>query len=75
MPKIENRITLGNIISVITMLIAVLAAFITMQNQTSAHGKTLDDHEQRVRVLENTLTGSLARIDARLSQIEKELSK
>ena len=33
------------------------------------------DHASRIRTIENTVTSGLARIDARLAQIEKELAK
>lgn len=75
MPQIDNRISLGNVITLAVLLVTGLLAFSAVQSQTTAHGKTLDDHELRLRVLENTLTGGLARIEARLTHIEKELSK
>lgn len=75
MPEIENRISLGNVITLAILLISGLLAFSSVQGQTTSHEKQIDDHEGRIRVLETTITGSLSRIDARLSQIEKELAK
>jgi hypothetical protein len=39
------------------------------------HAEQLRDHEARIRTIETTITGGLARIDARLSQIEEKLKK
>lgn len=75
MPEIDSRISLGNVITLVVLLVTGLLAFSSVQGQTSAHGEQIRDHEARIRILENTLTGSLSRIDARLMQIEKELAK
>jgi outer membrane lipoprotein-sorting protein len=75
MPEIDKRISLGNILTVLALLVPGLFAFATVQAQTSSHAETLRDHEARIRLIETTITGSLARIDARLGQIEKELTK
>lgn len=75
MPEIENRISLGNVITLAVLLISGLLAFSSVQGQTTTHKEKIEDHESRIRVLETTITGSLSRIDARLSQIEKELAK
>lgn len=75
MPEIDSRISLGNLITLGVLLLTGLLAFSAVQGQTSSHGDQIKDHENRIRFIEHTLTGSLSRIDARLSQIEKELAK
>lgn len=75
MAEIDRRIPLGNILTILALLVPGLFAFASVQAETSAHAERLRDHEQRLRVLENTITAGLARIDARLGQIEKELTK
>ena len=75
MPEIDKRISLGNIVTIVALLVPGLLAFASVQAQTQNHSERLRDHETRIRIIENTITGSLARIDARLSQIEKELAK
>lgn len=75
MPEIDRRVSLGNLLTIAALLIPALMAWGALQAQSTSQSEQLQDHEQRIRILENTLTGSLARIDARLSQIEKELSK
>lgn len=75
MPEIDSRISLGNMITLGVLLVTGLLAFSAVQSQTTTQGEQVKDHEVRIRTLENTLTGSLARIDARLGQIEKEVAK
>ena len=75
MPQIENRISLGNVITIAVLMITGLLAFSSVQGQTASHARELDDHEQRLRVVENAISGGLGRIDERLTAIEKELSK
>lgn len=75
MPEIDRRISLGNLLTVAALLIPGLFAFATVQAATSSHAEQLRDHEARIRTIENTVTSGLARIDARLAQIEKELAK
>jgi hypothetical protein len=75
MPQIDNRISLGNLITLIVLMISGIVAFSAVQGKTTANSEDIKDHETRIRVLENVITGSLARIDGRLERLEKELSK
>ena len=75
MPENDNRISLGNLITLAVLLLSGVLAFSAVQGQTTSNSEAIKDHEQRIRILESTITGSLSRIDARLGQIEKELAK
>lgn len=71
MPEIDARISLGNVITLVVLLVSGVLAFSTVQGQTTAQGDQLRDHEARLRILESTLAGQLARIEQRLITIEK----
>lgn len=73
-PGFRNQISLGNIVQIGAMLVAVSVAFAALQGSTAAQGVVLQDHEVRLRALEATGT-TLARIDTRLEQIEKTLER
>ena len=75
MPEIDNRISLGNVITLGVLLLSGTMAFTAVQGQTNAHGEEIKDHEARVRALEATLAGSLARIEQRLITIERGLGQ
>jgi outer membrane lipoprotein-sorting protein len=75
MPEIEKRISWGNILTIIALAIPGLMVFASVKAETENHAEQLRDHEARIRTIETTITGGLARIDARLSQIEEKLKK
>lgn len=77
MPKYENRLSLGNLLIALqlgAMLVGGGVVYANMTNALSA-GETdrkriderVQDQEARLRVLEHTVTSSLARIEAQLS--------
>lgn len=73
MPKIEPRITLGNIAIFLQLLLmgwAASAAYTTLSNSVAEASADVADHEVRLRKLEAMTSESLARIDERLSNIE-----
>lgn len=71
MPKIDPRISLGNLIQIGVLLIAVASAYTLLKSQSVTAAKTLDDHEIRLRALERDVLSGLARIETRLIQIER----
>ena len=75
MPEIDNRISFGNVLTLFVLMVSGLLAFSTVQGQTNIHAEQLRDHEARVRALEATLAGSLARIEQRLITIERGLGQ
>ena len=71
MPEIDNRISFGNVLTLFVLMVSGLLAFSTMQDQTDLHAEQLRDHEARMRLIESSLAGTLARIEQRLIAIEK----
>lgn len=74
MPHIENRISLGNILTVLALAVPAIMAFATMNAQASQSAAQIADHEARLRVIETTISENLARIDERLGSIEAKLA-
>ena len=73
MPKIEPRWTLGNIIIIVQLALfgmAGVAGYTTLTNKVEASVGVLNDHEVRIRALENRVIDQLGRIEMRLQNIE-----
>jgi hypothetical protein len=75
MTEFRNQISLGNLMQIGVVLCALAVAWGAMQQVTQAQGRTLNDHEDRIRLLEQRVSTTLERIDARLGHIEKELGR
>lgn len=73
MPSLENRISLGNILTIIALAVPGIMAWATTSAQVSQNEAELADHEARLRVIETRIGESLSRIDERLSSIERKL--
>lgn len=71
MPEIDNRISFGNVLTLFVLMVSGVLAFSTVQGQTNLHAEQLRDHEARMRLVESSLAGTLARIEQRLTAIEK----
>ena len=78
MPSITPNISLGNLLNILAMLIAVVVAWSNISNVAQANAKDLTkidkrvtDFEMRVRTLENNAT----RVDERLLNIIGMLTK
>lgn len=74
MPHIENRISLGNILTVLALAVPAIMAFATLNAQAGQNAAQIADHEARLRVIETTISEKLARIDERLTSIEGKLA-
>lgn len=73
MPHFENRISLGNILIFVGMAVPTIVALANVSAQASENQRELLDHEARLRVVETRIGDTLARIDERLSSIERKL--
>ncbi len=76
MPKIEPRWTLGNIIIIVQLAlfgVAGVAGYTTLTNKVEAGVGVLNDHEVRIRALENRVMDQLGRIEMRLQHIERAI--
>ena len=73
MPQIENRISLGNLLTIVALAVPAIMAWATLSAQAQQHAIELADHEARLRVIETRIGETLARIDERLSVIEGKL--
>lgn len=74
MPHIENRISLGNILTILALAVPAIMAFATLNAQASQSAAQIADHEARLRVIETTISEKLGRIDERLTSIEAKLA-
>lgn len=72
MPKLENKITLGNALTIALLVFSVAVAWGTANAQIGQVEKEIEDHESRLRVLESQVLTGLARIDERLSRLDAE---
>ena len=75
MPHIDPKISLGTIIQIATLVAAILIFGVDLRAGQAGQAKTLDDHEIRLRALEREVLSSLARIEARLSQKDREAAR
>ena len=71
MPQIENKITMGNILTIALLLFSVAVAWGALQSQVAQAETQISDHEARLRVLERDVVQGLSRIDERLSNMER----
>lgn len=71
MPKIDPRISVGNLIQIGVFLVMIGGSFFVLRNEGQSAAKTIDDHEIRLRALERDVLSGLARIETRLIQIER----
>lgn len=72
MPKIEARITLGNLITIGLLIFSVAVAWGNANAQINQAQSEIADHESRLRVVERQVLEGLARIDQRLSNLEAQ---
>lgn len=63
-----------NILQVIGMIVAGVIAFSVLQSNVNAHGKTLDDHESRLRVIERDFLMALGEIKAEFQSVKSRLT-
>ena len=75
MPQIANSISLGNIITIVSMLFVAGMAWSDTTSRIAQVSNEVVDHESRLRVIESKVGESLARIDERLASIERKLNK
>lgn len=60
-----------HIIQIMVLVIGLAASWVAMDTRSQAVADTVRDHETRMRTLEREVLSGLARIQARLDQIEK----
>ena len=75
MPQIANSISIGNIITIVSMLFVAGMAWSDTTSRIAQVSNEVVDHESRLRVIESKVGESLARIDERLASIERKLNK
>lgn len=68
----KNRNTPAWLSAVVALVVGLVAVW---SFASAPSGKTLDDHEQRIRVLEQLTAQQLASIDARLEAMAGELKR
>lgn len=71
MPQIENKITMGNILTIVVLIFSIAVAWGALQTQMAQAETSITDHEARLRVLERDVVQGLSRIDERLSNMER----
>lgn len=71
MPQIENKITMGNILTIALLIFSIAVAWGAMQSQMAQAETQISDHEARLRVLEREVVQGLARIEERLGNMER----
>lgn len=74
-PRFEPKISLGNVITIVTMIIAAAISYAVLTARSDVHADTLADHEARLRVIENNVAPALARIDERLLQLQQTIAE
>jgi hypothetical protein len=72
-PKFGPQISLGNVITILTLIIGAAISYAVLTARSDVHAKTLADHEARLRVIENNVAPALARIDERLLQLQRQI--
>lgn len=75
MPQISSQVSLGNIITIVSMLFVAGMAWSDTTSRITQVSAEVSDHESRLRVIESKVGESLARIDERLASIERKLNK
>jgi septation ring formation regulator EzrA len=74
MPQISNNISLGNILTMAGMAVAIIMAWSSVNADVKSSRAQLEDHETRIRIIEAKVSDTLSRIDERLTNIERKLS-
>lgn len=72
MPKLEARITLGNLLTMGLLIFSVAVAWGNANAQINQAQSEIADHENRIRMVERQVLEGLARIDQRLSNLEAQ---
>ena len=73
MPRIENKITIGNVLIIAQLLLMIWAAavaYTTLTQAVAQAAEEVQDHEARLRFLEGKVSEQLSRIDERLKRME-----
>lgn len=70
-PKFKWDLTIN--IPVIAMVVAGIFSVAVAQSQLDSHGKKIEDHENRLRIVESSVASSLARIEEKVANIERRL--
>lgn len=71
--KIDNKITLGNALTVGTLLVALAGAYAGLSHQSAANARSIEDQEARIRVVEREIASRLATIEAELRIIRRSV--
>ena len=71
MPQIENKITMGNILTIALLIFSIAVAWGALQTQMAQAETSIADHEARLRVLERDVVQGLSRIEERLGNMER----
>lgn len=74
-PQVTNAISLGNIITIVSLLFVAGAAWSDASSRLTQQAAEIADHEARIRLIETRVGETLARIDERLASIERKLAK
>ncbi len=74
-PEFKNWFTAGNIWQIMVTIVTVSLAVGTMTMTISSAVSALEDHETRIRRLEETMSRELSAISWRLQNIEAILNK
>lgn len=61
----------GTLLQMATLLVVLGITYSTLTHKTDAASQDIADHEQRLRVLENTVLKTLTRMEERLAVIER----
>lgn len=70
MPEYRNSVTLGNMIQIGAMLVALAMAWATLDAKAASAQREIEDHEVRLRSMEAQVLTTLARLDERMARIE-----
>lgn len=76
MPRIEAKITLGNVAIIAQLLLmwwGAATAYTSLTNAVAQASEEVQDHETRIRSLESLTLDRLGRIEERLIAIEERL--
>lgn len=75
MPEIDNRVSFGNLLTIASFAVLVALAWGSLRSESAASQRQVEDHEGRLRTLEQLMVGNLASINERLTAIEEKLAK
>ncbi|WP_107495654.1 hypothetical protein [Thalassobius sp. I31.1] len=68
----DKRITLGNVLTLVAMLVAGLGAFYTQNSRIEQLGARLDVQDARISFIDNDTQRRLGRIENKLDQLLSE---